>query len=97
MADPQYRGEHLRRRRAWQTAIQAAGGEQCHCVDACRHHAGRCPVVIRPGDAWDLSHHVAVIHGGDGTDSAPRCARCNRSEGADIGNARRLQPASRNW
>ena len=41
----------------------------------------RCHRLVHADDQWDLGHGVALAHGGDGSDSWPEHAACNRRAG----------------
>lgn len=63
--------EHQRRRREWQAHLEVNGPVECR----------RCHQPVYATDVWDLGHGVALAHGGDGSDSMPEHARCNRRAG----------------
>lgn len=77
-----YGSTHRRVRDAWTEQIEAAGGVQCCCDRIeCDRHDGQCPVIIRPGDPFDLGH--------DDIDrrfwTGPECPGCNRAAGGRNG------------
>lgn len=78
MADAKYSGTYLAIRRAWAPVV-ARGEATCHepvCLMPTR--------VINPGSKWDLCHDTT------GTQIlGPGHRKCNRSEGAIRGNAKR--------
>lgn len=96
MSKPQYGPEHQARRRRWNDRLTARGpitcrrcGQPVHC-DRDRH--------LNPdGRPFDLGHGRAHADGGDGRDSQPEHARCNRHAGAKDGRRRQLQPSSQEW
>lgn len=96
MADPQYRGPHLTRRKQWQAHIDHTGAVPCGCTGQCRRHHGPCPTLIHPGDPWHLGHTTPHIHGGTSTDATPWCPTCNTTDGAHLTNTRRTGH-SQNW
>ncbi|NBH01949.1 hypothetical protein [Amycolatopsis sp. SID8362] len=73
-----YGAQHQALRRAWSPRV-ATGQVPC----------ARCGEVIRPGTPWDLGHR-------DGTGKreyqGPEHRRCNRQAGAQLRNARVLDP-----
>lgn len=97
MADPGYRWRdgHPQRRAAWLRHLATRGPVQCGCPGDCHHHTGQCTVVIHEGDAFHLGHGIALVHGGDGTDSTPWCIPCNLRAAAWLTN--HPTHASRDW
>jgi len=84
---------HKQVRAQWAEVITAQP-TRCTCTrDACPYHEGQCPVILEP-DRFDLGH-TPDRSGYIG----PECVRCNRSDGARQGNARRGAPrvTHRTW
>lgn len=70
MAEPRYRGQHLRIRATLAPAVEAG---QAECAELICLMPTR---AIQPGEPWDLAHDR---EGGGWL--GPAHARCNRSEG----------------
>lgn len=90
MADPGYQAAdgHPQQRAAWQAHFDSGG------TWTCRH----CHRTITSHTPWDLGHGRALALGGNGDDSEPEHAHCNRSKGAQLGNRLRQRPrASQTW
>lgn len=79
-----------RRRRG--RADQAARHALAHLVAAGRAVCWRCTLPIHPTDQWDAGHTTDLALGGHPAGTvAPEHRRCNRSAGADLGNAIRAR------
>lgn len=85
MSNP-YGHKHQRLRRLWQAELTRLGSLPCGCG---------CGKRIKAGEPFDLGHGVAVMHGGDGTDSRPEMPGHNRANGARLKNGRGA--ASEDW
>lgn len=100
MGRPQER-ERQRRRAAWQTRINAAGGWPCQ---ADRHHP-TCPGTIPPhrSDLWHLGHtHPYALGNPDPNGDRPEWAACNDCDASRIAVQAQQRrdyplPASRKW
>lgn len=83
-----YGPEHQRRRKAWQSHLETIGPVECR----------RCHQPVRASDKWDLGHGVALANGGDGSDSRPEHATCNRRAGQQMTTAILYGPkSSQDW
>lgn len=96
MAKPQYNHRHQAQRRAWDQHLTATGPTPCRrCGQPV--HCDRNHHLNRDGMPFDLGHDIAHAEGGDGRNSRPEHARCNRAAGQRLGRARTTAPASREW
>lgn len=88
---------HQQQRADWQSEIER-NPIRCACRGSCRHHAGRCRTMIRPGMRWHLGHRVAVAFGGTDGPKEPWCEPCNTRDGQAVGQRLKAAPrSSRDW